>query len=152
MRNGADDWQTMCGWRVHVWMTCRWCTCLRMMCGQCADDICHPPAQISNKVSLSCHPHVVPTSSACCLHVIRTSSARCTHETSVPRLFQVKQQRTALLKNNKNFGIKLDIEDYNFFQTFLTEWRYNFCTNRQWIRLNIVQINLDVVKYWTFKR
>ena len=36
--------------------------------------------------------------SACCLHIIHMSSTRHTHETSVPRLFQVKQQRTALLK------------------------------------------------------
>ena len=33
-------------------------------------------------------------------HVICALSARRTHETSVPRLFQVKQQRTALLKMN----------------------------------------------------
>ena len=53
-------------------------------CRQCADDICHLPAQISNEVSLSCR-----------LHIVRASYA----ETSVPRLFQVKQQRTALLKS-----------------------------------------------------
>ena len=58
-------------------------------CGRCKDDICHPPAQMSNEVSLSCRPHVV-----------HASSARRTQETSVPRLFQVKQQRTALLKTN----------------------------------------------------
>ena len=57
-----------------------------MMCRRCLYYISHPPAQISNKVSLSCH-----------LHVVRMSSAYHTHETSVPRLFQVKQQRTALL-------------------------------------------------------
>ena len=87
MRSGADDVQMMCGWCVHVQTTCRWHTHLRTMCGWCPDDICHPPAQISNEVSLSCHPHVV------CM-----SSAHRMHETSVPRLFQVKQQRTALLK------------------------------------------------------
>ena len=38
-------------------------------------------------------------SSACRPCIIHTSSAR--HETSVPRLFQVKQQRTALLKIKK---------------------------------------------------
>ena len=45
--------------------------------------------------------------SAHCLHrrphVIRASSAHRTHETSVPRLFQVKQQRTALLKSNSSY-------------------------------------------------
>ena len=37
-------------------------------------------------------------SSACHLCVVHMSSAHRTHKTSVPRLFQVKQQRTALLK------------------------------------------------------
>ena len=80
MRSAADD----------MWMMYPSADVMRMMypaCRQRADDICHPPAQISNEVSLSCHPHIV-----------RTSSAHRTHETSVPRLFQVKQQRTALLK------------------------------------------------------
>ena len=44
------------------------------------------------------HSCVVCTSSAHHLHVVRMSSAHRLHETSVPRLFQVKQQRTALLK------------------------------------------------------
>ena len=34
-------------------------------------------------------------------HVIRTSYARRLHETSVPRLFPVKEQRTALLKTSE---------------------------------------------------
>ena len=51
------------------------------------------------KSPMKSHSCVVHTSSTCRLHVIHTSSARRTHETSVPRLFQVKQQRTALLKS-----------------------------------------------------
>ena len=65
MRSGADDVQTMCGRRVRV----------RMTCGRRPDDICHPPAEISNEVSLSCRPHVVRMSSARRLHIVCTSSA-----------------------------------------------------------------------------
>ena len=75
---------------------CRWCTHLQTMCRMMyppADDVLDDipdmssASQISNEISLLCYPHVVCT-----------SSARHLHETSVPRLFQVKQQRTALLK------------------------------------------------------
>ena len=55
----------MCGRCVHVQTTCR----------RRPDDICHPPAEISNEVSLSCHPHVVRTSSTRHLRVVCTSSA-----------------------------------------------------------------------------
>ena len=89
------------------------------MCGQHADDIpaCRRRAddvqmtsgrrmssatrnlQRSLTLVSSAHrPRVIRPSSACRLPVVCTSSARRTHETSVPRLFQVKQQRTALLK------------------------------------------------------
>ena len=85
----VDD---ICCCRQHVddVHACRWhVDDMQMTCGQHAVNICHPPAEISNKVSLSCH-----------LHVVCTSSAHRLHETSVPRLFWVKQQRTALLKSD----------------------------------------------------
>ena len=73
---------------------CRWCTCLRTMytpadnvrmtCRWHPDDICHPPAEISHEVSLSCHPRIV-----------RMSSAGHLQETSVPRLFSVKEQNSS---------------------------------------------------------
>ena len=87
----ADNMQMTYMPADDMWMTCRWHP----------DDICHPPPEISNEVSLSCRLHVIHASSAHHLHVVCMSSARRTHETSVPRLFQVKQQRTALLKMNK---------------------------------------------------
>ena len=101
MRSGVDDWQTMCGWRVHVWMTCRWRTRLRMTCGWHLDNMSSASPNLQRSLTLvssARHPHIVRMSSAHCPHVIRTSSTRRTHETSVPRLFQVKQQRAALLK------------------------------------------------------
>ena len=49
------------------------------------DDICHPPAEISNEVSLSCHPQVIHMSSTHGLHVI-------CHEISTPKYFQSKSR------------------------------------------------------------
>ena len=45
---------------------------VRTTCRRHPDDICHPPAEISNEVSLSGHPHVIRTSSACRLPVVCT--------------------------------------------------------------------------------
>ena len=100
MRSGADDWQTICGWCVRVRTTCRWHTCLRMTCGRHADDVRTTYVIRHLKSPTKSHSHVIRTSSAHRPCVICTSSARRTHETSVPRLFQVKQQGTALLKLN----------------------------------------------------
>ena len=76
--------------RLHVVCT-RWpADDMRTMCTRAddvPDDIPDDICQISNELLLSCR-----------LHVVCASSARRLHETSVPRLFQVKQQRTALLK------------------------------------------------------
>ena len=52
------------------------------------DDICHLPAEISNKVSLSCHLHVIHTSSVRRLHVVR-------HEISTPKYFQRAENSSA---------------------------------------------------------
>ena len=57
--------------------------------------ICQPKSPTKS------HSRVVHTSSAHHPHVVCTSSTHHPHETSVPRLFQVKQQRTALLKIDK---------------------------------------------------
>ena len=58
---------------------------VQMMSRQCPDDICHPPAKISNEVSLSCHPHIVHMSYIHHLHIIR-------HEISTPKYFQSKSR------------------------------------------------------------
>ena len=83
--------QTMCGWRSHLGTVCRWCS--RWRSGRCSGwhSGWHmsSASQISNEVSLSCCPHVICSYP----HIICTSSAHCLHETSVPRLFQVKEQR-----------------------------------------------------------
>ena len=68
------------------------------MCGRRADDVRTTYVIRHLKSPTKSHSRVVRTSSARRPHVVCTSSARRTHETSVPRLFQVKQQRTALLK------------------------------------------------------
>ena len=97
MRSSADDvWMTYVpadDVRMtympadDVWMTYPPADDMQMMCRWCPDNICHPPAEISNEVSLSCHPHVV-----------RASSARRPPRDFNPKIFPVKEQRTALLK------------------------------------------------------
>ena len=67
-------------------------------CGRCADDVQMTYVIHQPKSPMKSHSRVIRTSSAHHPHVICTSSTCHTHKTSVPRLFQVKQQRTALLK------------------------------------------------------
>ena len=71
---------------------------VRTMCGRHADDVRTTYVIRHLKSPTKSHSRVVRTSSAHRPRIVCTSSARRTHETSVPRLFQVKQQRTALLK------------------------------------------------------
>ena len=71
---------------------------LHMTCGWCADDVRTMYVIRHLKSPTKSHSRVIRTSSARRPHIVRTSSAGRTHETSVPRLFQVKHQRTALLK------------------------------------------------------
>ena len=52
-------------------------------------------------------------------HVVRASSARRMHETSVPRLFQVKQQRTALLKIQADTCTKITTCKYHEYDILL---------------------------------
>ena len=73
------------------------------MCRQCADDVRTTYVIRHLKSPTKSHSCVVCTSSACHPRVVCMSYARRTHETSVPRLFQVKQQRTALLKIHRCF-------------------------------------------------
>ena len=90
-------------------MTGRRCGDDVCMCGQHVDDIpaCEGRADDVRmtyiirhlKSPTKSHSRVVHTSSACHPRVVCMSYAHRTHETSVPRLFQVKQQRTALLKS-----------------------------------------------------
>ena len=70
-----DSFELWWPWGVLQTM-CGWCTHLRTTCGWHADDICHLPPKISNKVSLLCHLHVIRTSSTCRPHIVCTSSAR----------------------------------------------------------------------------
>ena len=73
---------------------------VQMTCGRRADDIRMTYVICHLKSPTKSHSRVVHTSSSRRPHVVCMSSAHRTHETSVPRLFQVKQQRTALLKMN----------------------------------------------------
>ena len=86
-RRYADD-VCMCGQHAYDIPACGWCV----------DDVRTTYVICHLKSPMKSHSRVVCTSSAHCPRVICMSSARHTHETSVPRLFQVKQQRTALLK------------------------------------------------------
>ena len=96
-----------------------WCRLLaddvRMMCA-CADDMqmMYPPA---DNMRMTSRQHMSSTSpnlqwsltlvsSACHPCIVHMSSMHRRHETSVPRLFQVKQQRTALLKTKSRFSIR----------------------------------------------
>ena len=75
------------------------------MCGRRADDVRTTYVIRHLKSPTKSHSRVVRTSSARRPHVVCMSYASCTHETSVPRLFQVKQQRTALLKTRKPWTV-----------------------------------------------
>ena len=86
-RRCADD-VCMCGQHVDDIPACE----------RCADDVRTTYVIRHLKSPTKSHSRVVRTSSAHRPRIVCTSSARRTHETSVPRLFQVKQQRTALLK------------------------------------------------------
>ena len=67
-------------------------TCLRTMwCGRRMSSATRNLQRSLTLVSSAHRPRIVRTSSA--------HRPPVTHETSVPRLFQVKQQRTALLTN-----------------------------------------------------
>ena len=91
-------------------MTGRRCADDVCMCGQHADDVPACGQRVDNvrmtyvirqpKSPTKSHSRVIRMSSTHHLHVIHASYARHTHKTSVPRLFQVKQQRAALLKSN----------------------------------------------------
>ena len=84
-------------------MTCQNPSHLHMTCGRCAYDVRMTYVIRHLKSPTKSHSHVIRTSSARRPRVVRTSSAGRTHETSVPRLFQVKQQRTALLIKTIHF-------------------------------------------------
>ena len=67
MRSSADDVRMTYVLADDVRMTYTPAYDVRMMyppADNIPGDICHLPAQISNEVSLSCHPHVIRTSSA----------------------------------------------------------------------------------------
>ena len=107
LRNSADD----------MWMTYVPADDVRMTylpvddvlddiptCGRHADDIW---------TTYVIHQPKSPTKSHS--HVVRMSSTHRTHETSVPRLFQVKQQRTALLKmkhDDQFFSLMLNYKHF----------------------------------------
>ena len=91
--NLPHTWQVqrmMCQHPSHLHTTCRWRV----------DDIwmtyviCHPKSPTKS------HSCVIRTSSTCHLHIICMSSVCRLHETPVPKLFQVKQQNTALLRTS----------------------------------------------------
>ena len=92
-------------------MTCQHPSHLHMTCGRRADDVRTTYVICHLKSPTKSHSRVIRTSSACRPRIVRTSSAGRMHETSVPRLFQVKHQRTALLKIRRfkiGFNINLD--------------------------------------------
>ena len=115
----ADDMcvQMTCRWCADdMWMVCGWHVCLRMMCGWPTDDTRCSTAwnwatqasvwttsgwhmssagEILPEISLSCHPHI-----------ICTSSARRPHKTSTPKIFPVKYQSNSSAKNGKKPIIK----------------------------------------------
>ena len=93
MRSGADD----------VRMTCRRCADNVCMCGRRADDVCHPPAEISNEVLLSCRPHVIRASSAHRPRVVCTSSAT----RFQPRNISSQRAESSSAKNKKSRGIMI---------------------------------------------
>ena len=101
---------------------CRWCADDICACRQCADDIhaCRWRAdniptcgwcsgRHMSSASRNLQWSLTLVSSAHCPCVICMSSAHRLHETSVPRLFQVKQQRTALLKTQVKYKILWDL-------------------------------------------
>ena len=61
MRSSADDVQMTYVPGDDVGTTYTPADDVWMTSGRHADDICHLPAEISNQVSLSCHPHIVCT-------------------------------------------------------------------------------------------
>ena len=106
MRSSADDvWMTYvpaddvhaCGQHADDVRTCGWhADNVQTMCRRCPDDICHPPAEISNEVSLLCCPHIVCASSAHCLHVIR-------HEISTQNISSQRAENSSA-KNEEVLG------------------------------------------------
>ena len=87
-------------WEVPQ-MTCQHPSHLHMTCRRHADDVRMTYVIRHLKSPTKSHSRVTHTSSARRLRVVCTSSAVRTHETSVPRLFQVKHQRTPLLKTKQ---------------------------------------------------
>ena len=84
-------------WEVPQ-MMCQHPSHLHMTCGWCADDVQMMYVICHLKSPMKSHSHVICMSYTCRPCVVCTSSMGRMHETSVPRLFQVKHQRTPLLK------------------------------------------------------
>ena len=103
----ADPWrvlQMMCGWHMCLQMICGWHTCLRMMCGWCThlQMMCRQHSGLHmSSASWNLQWSLILVSSAHHPHIVHASSAHHLPRDFNPKIFPVKEQRTALLKTNK---------------------------------------------------
>ena len=110
-------------------------------CGRCADDMRMTCRRRMSSATWNLQRSLTLVLSAHRPRVICTSSARRTHETSVPRLFQVKQQRTALLKILANGVKKFDLR---WWSPIWLEIQSMICTNIIGIKSSFVQCTKHV--------
>ena len=100
------DHEEFCRWCADDICACRWHADDIHACGWCADDVqmTYVPADNmrmtympADNVQMMSGWHMSSTSQNLQQSLTLVSSAHRLHETSVPRLFSVKEQRTALL-------------------------------------------------------
>ena len=120
----VDGMRMACGWHVcadDMQMMCRWCVDDMCVCRWHADDTrcsitwnwatqasvwmmsgwhMSSAGEISPEISLSCHLHVICTSSACCPHVVCKIL-------QLSKYFQLNTRATALLKMKPIFPLPL---------------------------------------------